>query len=309
MRLSHGNITSIICPLVFDPSSSLVPAWAGGGGLFHWRRPPREFSHVIKDDRLDRICERDSGKNDSFLSQHNQSNWSALNFFASCSLDGDDADDDVIIEKTPEVPEKWRASRFCRLKKTSTTTSLAKASKSDLRKVCAESATKLRNTMVSSASVAALPTIVTSTPTSPLQKRPKFERGVAPDDKFDDVSPVFDRKFDEKKCSAVDGKISEPSPVEESAKKIVQLEAKSLSSQFGRHRVVKVDRPKFGEILVSLESANNDRKSINCTLKGSWLNTVIKEGDTVNLVMKSFCSVLQCLLSWYTATKSAGQSP
>ena len=164
---------------------------------------------------------------------------------------------------------------------------MAKASKSDLRKVCAESATKLRNTMVSSASVAALPTIVTSTPTSPLQKRPKFERGVAPDDKFDDVSPVFDRKFDEKKCSAVDGKISEPSPVEESAKKIVQLEAKSLSSQFGRHRVVKVDRPKFGEILVSLESANNDRKSINCTLKGSWLNTVIKEGDTVNLVMNS----------------------
>ena len=33
MRLSHGNITSIICPLVFDPSSSLVPAWAGGGGV------------------------------------------------------------------------------------------------------------------------------------------------------------------------------------------------------------------------------------------------------------------------------------
>ena len=138
---------------------------------------------------------------------------------------------------------------------------------------------------MTSTSVAALPSIVTSTPTSPLQKRPKLEGGV---DKFDDVSPVFDRKFDEKKSSdvdAADGKTSARIPAEEAAKKIVPVEAEALSNKFGRHRVVKVDRPKFGEIFVSLEGRG--RKMLNCTLKGSWLNSEIQEGDTVNLVRKS----------------------
>jgi hypothetical protein len=89
----------------------------------------------------------------------------------------------------------------------------------------------------------------------------------------------------------------------EREEKLSKSEEKPMTYLFGRHRVLEVSRRKFGEIFVSLESDISDKKLVNCILKGSWLNTEIKEGDIVNLVnIYSFDSFLTIQIRLFIVT-------
>ena len=190
-----------------------------------------------------------------------------------------------MIERTPEVAEKFRSSRFCRLKKSSKT-SLASAKSSS-------------NVVVTSTPTSA--SSLSSSSSSPIQKRAKYE---SPENKFDFVSPVCERKINY--SAEKSSKIERPS--EEISKSVrteslssvvskVQLEKvqplpklseeeKPLTYKYGRHRVVGISRPKgpFGEIHAALETDDSEKKVVNCVLRGSWVHTAISEGDIINLV-------------------------
>lgn len=209
---------------------------------------------------------------------------------------------DEIIDRTPEAAptasDRWRANRFCRLKKTATSISSLRSLKS-------------------STSVVAL---VTSTPTpsslSPKSKRGKFDTTPEKikEKDFDDVSPVA-------VCERSPPKSEKISKIEnEELLKLVRTQKtsskvsletleifskneaetpspsailcppsvneKPLSHKYGRHRVVDVLRPqgRYGEIDVRLESDDAEKKPVRCILRGSWANTDLYEGDVVNLV-------------------------
>jgi hypothetical protein len=228
---------------------------------------------------------------------------------------------DEIIDRTPEaVPsasDRWRANRFCRLKKTSITS--------------------LRSSK-SSTSVVAL---VTSTPTpsssSPKSKRGKFETTPEKNDdkNFDDVSPVVacDRSLPKsEKLSKIENEELLKLVRTQKTSSKVSLETleifskneaetppppailctpsnaaneKPLSYKYGRHRVVCVARPqgRYGEIDLRLESDDAEKIPVRCILRGSWANTDLFEGDTVNLVKVYFKNLLRYLSYVYWVNK------
>ena len=209
-----------------------------------------------------------------------------------------------MIERTPECSDRFRSSRFCRLKKTS------KASLSSLK----SSSSLVTSTPTSNSS---------STSSPPNKKRAKFESPV--DHQNVKFSPVCERNYsneNDKNCfsekskqnclSAFDSEATGPtlprksskielgkSPMQITTPPVPTIEQKSstenvekvrpLSVKYGRHRVVDLSRPKgrYGDIHASLESEDSEKKKVNCILRGSWANTDLSQGDIVNLVSYS----------------------
>ena len=101
------------------------------------------------------------------------------------------------------------------------------------------------------------------TPPEPPKPLLNLEKGSASnDDPFDD-SFIFD-----------DSNVSHSSVIEE-----------PLSSRYGRHRVEAVDRDKVYEVVLHLRPEVERRRGFKkCVLRGSWINTRVSVGDTVNVL-------------------------